>query len=120
MADLVVTVPKELWLAWIAEGDAAGDLESGKEWRFYVGWRRPLIEAGERLYIVAWNRLRGYAPVTQVVRIGRNYAICRRGRAVAVTIEATIKGFRGVRRRWWSKAEERSFSEWCREGVGNG
>lgn len=118
MPDLVVTVPKPLWSAWIAEGDAAGDPESGEEWGFYVGRHRPPIEAGERLYIVAWNRLRGFAPVTRAVDTDRGYAICRRSGAVAVTIDPLIKGFRGWHRRWWSREEERPFPEWRTEGVG--
>jgi len=116
MADLVVTVPRPLWAAWIAEGDAAGEPESGEEWAFYVGRCRPPIKV-ERLYIVAWNRLRGFAPVTEVVRTNRGYAICRRGGAVAVTIAAPIEGFQSWRRRWWSLDEERPFPEWRTAGV---
>ena len=120
MADLVVTVPRQLWAAWIAEGDAAGEPESGMTWAFYVGRHSPPIEAGERLYIVAWNRLRGYAPVTGVVRANRSHAICRRGGAVAVTIDPLLEGFRGWQRHWWSRDEERPFPEWRTAGVGNG
>jgi hypothetical protein len=71
MSDLVVTVPKDFWLEWIDEGDAAGSVESGEEWGFFVGYRRPDIIPGERLYVVAWGRLRGYAPVTRVARTDR-------------------------------------------------
>jgi len=117
MADLVVTVPRPLWAAWIAEGDAAGEPETGEEWAFYVGRHRPPIEAGERLYIVAWNKLRGYAPVTRIVLTNGNYAICRRAGAVAVTIDAPIEGFQSWHRRWWSLDEERPFPEWRTAGV---
>jgi len=33
MTDLVVTVPKDFWPDWIAEGDAVGEPETGTEWR---------------------------------------------------------------------------------------
>lgn len=37
MADLVGTCPKDFWEEWIAEGDAAGDPETGEEWGWYKG-----------------------------------------------------------------------------------
>ena len=47
--DLVVTVPKPIWLPWIAEGDAVGDPDSGEEWAFWVGYAsRPPIMPGEQ------------------------------------------------------------------------
>jgi len=66
MTDLVVTVPRNLWAEWIEEGDAVGEPETGEEWGFFLGHNRPPILPGERLYIVAHDRLRGYAPVTRV------------------------------------------------------
>ena len=118
MADLVVTVPKWFWSEWIAEGDAVGEPETGEEWG-YSTCPRPPIEPGERLYIVAHGKLRGYAPVTRVVRAehdGRNntprFEICRRAGAVAITIDEPIHGFRGWRRVWWPRDAERPFPEW--------
>ena len=119
MADLVVTCPKHFWEEWIAEGDPAGEPYSGEEWGWYtgregpVGAYRPPISSGERLYVVAHGRLRGYAPVTDV-RQGANgkWIICRRGGGVAVTIGMTIKGFQGWRRVWWSRGEEVPFPDW--------
>jgi len=32
MADLVVTVPRDLWTDWIEEGDPVGAAESGNAW----------------------------------------------------------------------------------------
>ena len=111
--DLVVTVPKRLWEHWIAEGDCPGDPPTGEEWGFSVGFRRPPINAGGRLYIVAHGRLRGYAPVT---RVGQHengtYAICREAGAVAATIAQPIPGFRGWRLRWWTRETERDFPDW--------
>ncbi len=119
MADLVVTVPKWFWPEWLDEGDAAGDRPTGEEWGFFVGRRaRPRIEPGERLYIVSWGRLRGFAPVTRVAQTERGYAICRRGDAVACTIDEAIPGFRGFRARWWPRATEHAFLDWKTAGVG--
>ena len=119
MPDLVVTVPKWFWPDWIAEGDAAGDPETGEEWGFgFSSLRRPGIEPGERLYIVAHGRLRGYAPVTRLCGgNGSGWDICRRGGAVAVTIDQEIKGFQGWRRRWWDVSEERAFPDWRTANV---
>lgn len=113
MTDVVVTVPKSFGLErWVAEGDAAGDPWSGEEWGFFLGGHPPKIEPGERVYIVHNGRLRGYAPLVRVVPTDRGFALVRRGNAVAVTIDETIKGFRGYRYRWWDRNDERPFPEW--------
>lgn len=109
MSDLVATCPKDFWQEWLAEGDCAGDPATGEEW----GWltRSPLIrqiQPGDRFYVVAHGRLRGYSLVTRVSR----GAIGRCAGAVACTLEQPIPGFRGLRRRWWSRADERPFPEW--------
>jgi hypothetical protein len=112
MADLVVTVPMNLWRDWIEEGDAAGEPATDEEWGFFVGPSKPPIIPRERLYVVAHGLLRGYAPVTRVAKIGHSWAIGRRGNAVAVTIPESIKGFRGFRKRWWERDVERPFPMW--------
>ncbi|MAZ56839.1 hypothetical protein CL653_03540 [bacterium] len=117
MADLVVTVPKNQWLDWIEEGDAAGDPATGIEWAFFIGGKKPNILPGERLYIVAWGRLRGYSPIDRVERQGDKWAICRYGDAVAVTIDQHIKGFQGWRYRWWEYEDEFPFEKWKTEGL---
>jgi len=90
MSDVVVTVPKPLWLDWIAEGDSeaaigeerrstaeaevAGQASakreggpwSGQEWGFFLGGPKPAIARGERVYIVSHGRLRGYSPLTRL------------------------------------------------------
>jgi hypothetical protein len=109
MADLVGTCPKGFWNEWIAEGDAAGSPESGEEWGWFT--QSPLIrriQPGDRFYVVAHGKLRGYAPVTRV----QEGCICRRGGAVAVTIAEPIPGFRGLLQRWWDREMERPFPEW--------
>lgn len=115
MSDVVVTCPKRLWTEWLEEGDLPGDEPSGDEYAFYLGGGRPNIRPGERVYIVAHGKLRGYAPL---VRIGPGYDgyggfdLVRSGAAVACTIDAPIQGFRGWRYRWWDYADERDFPDW--------
>lgn len=121
MADLVVTVPKGFWLEWLAEGDAAGEPETGQEYGFWFAChQRPPIGPGDRLYIVAWGMLRGYAPVTRLLREGRSWVICRQGGAVACTIDEPIAGFRGWREPWWTRGQERPFPDWRTAGVALG
>lgn len=116
--DMVVTCPKDFYTRWIAEGDAAGEPYTGEEWGWFMGGRhRPAIIPGDRLYVVAWGQLRGYAPVTRLAQTDRGFAICRRGGAVAVTIEQPIKGFQGWRYRWWDLELERPFADWKTAGV---
>jgi len=117
VSDIVVTVPKGLWIDWIYEGDSVGEPPSGQEWGFFLGGPSPRIEPGERVYVVAHGRLRGYAPLTRIVRTNRGYALCREGGAVAVTIDEKIPGFRGWRARWWSPTIERPFPQWMFEDV---
>lgn len=120
MTDLVGTCPKDFWLEWIAEGDAAGEPYTGEEWGWYT--RDPMAiqtKPGDRFYVVAWGRLRGYAPVTRVQNNGNGaYVICRRGDGIACTIPDDIPGFRGLRKRWWHRDSETPFPEWKTEGFG--
>lgn len=117
MPDVVVTVPKGIWWDWIYEGDAVGARESGEEWGFFLGRAQgvPDIRPGERVYVVAHGRLRGYSPLTRLQRYP--LALGRRGGAVAVTIPEPIVGFRGWRYRWWERAAEVPFPRWRTEGV---
>lgn len=112
--DVVVTVPKSFGLAhWVAEGDAAGEPESGEEWGFFLGGPEPKrIEPGERVYIVYNGKLRGFAPLVRVQRTERGFALVRKGGAVAVTVDQPIPGFRGFRYRWWDRSEETPFPDW--------
>lgn len=114
MADVVVTVPKRLWADWIAEGDLPGDPDSGNEYAFYLGGPRPNISPGDRVYVVAHGKLRGYAPLTRIMNRGGAYefALCREGNAVACTIDEPIQGFRGWRYVWWKREDERPFPDW--------
>jgi len=112
MADVVVTVPKARWAEWIEEGDLPGEEESGETYYFSIGGRCPKIQNGERVYIVAHGKLRGYSPLCDILFLERGMALVRRGGAVAVTIDKPIPGFRGWRYRWWKREDERPFPDW--------
>jgi hypothetical protein len=66
MTDVVVTVPKRLWTEWIEEGDLPGDEDSGDTYAFSLWGVPPTIDPGERVYVVAHGKLRGYAPLVAI------------------------------------------------------
>lgn len=115
MADVVVTVPMRLWGEWIAEGDPPGE-SSGELWDYYCAGRLPQIQPGERVYVAAHGRLRGWAPLVALAlvpgRSGRVWSLRRDGGAVACTIAEPIRGFRGWRYRWWPREAEIPFPDW--------
>lgn len=119
MSDIVVTVPKDEWGRWLEEGDLAPDgseagmvhRSSGDEYGFTVP-TAPAVSKGERVYIVAHSKLRGYAPLLRVERTPTGFALVRGGNAVAITIDQPIQGFRGWRYRWWDRMAERPFPNW--------
>jgi hypothetical protein len=116
MSDVVVTVPKRLWLEWLKEGDLASEPWSqAAEYHFWLH-NLPSIAPGDRVYVVAHGRLRGYAPLVRTERIcklapGRS-CLVRRNEAVAVTIDEPIVGFRGWRYVWWPRGIVRPFPAW--------
>lgn len=119
MSDVVVTVPQRLWAEWLAEGDLPGEPAQYQS-HFWVP-TLPVIEPGERVYIVAHGRLRGYAPLVVAERVCRlrrdRGCLLREGGAEAVTIDEPIRGFQGWRYRWWDRADEYLFFGWRTEGV---
>lgn len=115
--DLVGTCPKAFWEEWLGEGSCAGGKDSGDEYGWYTRSRSAeLIKPGDRFYVVAHGKLRGWAPVTKVVfdpgYPEGGWIICRRGGAVACTIPQPIPGFRGLRKRWWERETEIPFPDW--------
>ena len=122
MSDVVVTVPITFTHpagpglrgldAWCAEGDAAGEEETGDEWAFSTGGSRPDIRPGERVYIVCEDRLRGFAPLVRLEVDTWRVHFIRCGGAVAVTIPDKIVGFQGWRYRWWDRSIEIPFPNW--------
>lgn len=120
MSDLVVTCPKALWAEWLSEGDNAGEAPPAEalEYHFHLPpSARPPINPGERVYVVAHGRLRGYAPLVRVDLSGDRPSLVRRGEAIAITIEGEIRGFQGYKARWWDRSLERPFPRWQIEGV---
>ncbi|MEO8082544.1 MAG: hypothetical protein ABI780_01845 [Ardenticatenales bacterium] len=115
--DVVVTVPKGVWLEWLAEGDLSGDPSTGQSYVFStIG--RPESSRGDRCYVVAHGRLRGFAPLIDVCRFDDGVVgLVRAGGAVAVTIPEPIIGFRGWRYRWWDRADEVPFPDWMTADV---
>ena len=125
MSDLVVTVPKDFWLGWLAEGDLPDEPPGGVfgpdgEYDFTCGRGKtspPPIQRGERVYVVAHGRLRGYAPLVRLSSVQGKWSLVRRGGAVAVTIDEEIRGFQGYRGRWWPREIERPFPDWRTKGI---
>lgn len=116
MSDVVVTVPKYLWWEWLDEGDLPGE-EARYSSHFWVP-ALPEILAGERVYIVAHGRLRGFAPLVTLelrCRLAPSRScLLREGGARAVTIDEYIRGFQGFRYRWWKREDEKPFPDWMR------
>ena len=119
VSDVVVTVPMGLWYDWLEEGDLAGEEEEEPLYNshFWIpSWSRPMISLGERVYIVAHGKLRGYAPLTNIelrcVLRPERACLVRCGGAVAVTIPEPVRGFQGWRYRWWKREDEVPFPEW--------
>lgn len=108
MADVCVTVPKAKWDEWIAEGDLPGE-DTGTEYVFWIGGPLPDIKPGERVYVVAHGKVRGYAPLIRAVP---GHGLIRSGGAVACTIDEPVRGFQGWRYRWWERDDEKPFPEW--------
>jgi hypothetical protein len=149
LADVVVTVPKSMWADWLLEGELpgqdrwdcffcppyAGDCRvchgtgeltpSDTRWHFYLGGHAPKDAAsGDRVYVVAHGRLRGYAPLLRIERdpeedlYGPRFSFVRGGGAEALTIPDPIRGFQGWRYRWWERDDEVPFPDWQEAGVG--
>ena len=125
MSDVCVTVPKWKWAEWIGEGDTLGvdgsEAPAAWEGRYEYGFGLPTvpnIARGERVYIVAHGRLRGYSPLVYIdcttpERFGRGVcALVREGGGVAVTIPERVRGFQGYQYRWWDRADEEPFPGW--------
>ena len=117
--DLVGTCPKTFWKEWLEEGDCAREPETG---HYYAWWSRHhlahalarIYDHAEtyRFYVVAHGKLRGYAIVEGYDIKDGAIKIIRKGQAVAVTIPEPIPGFRGLRKRWWDRADEIPFPGW--------
>ncbi len=118
--DVVVTVPKRLWESWKSEGDLPGQ-EAEYESHFWVNAMTSLCKPGDRVYVVAHGRLRGYAPLVRSERSCQlnpsRSCLVREGGAAAVTIDEPIRGFQGIRSRWWNRDDERPYPDWQTDGC---
>ena len=116
--DLVGTCPKTFWKQWLEEGDCAGETWWGARYLWNTKCILALkIRLGDRFYIVSHGKLRGYAKVFgkrdySTCADGYAFAIVRGGDAVACTIDEPIKGFQGLRKRWWKREDEQPFPDW--------
>jgi hypothetical protein len=121
VSDCVVTVPQRLWGEWLDEGDLPGEPDTGDTFHFWLASPLPEMQPGERVYIVAHGRLRGYAPLVAIERRCRLRpsvgCLVRRGGAVAVTIDRPIRGFQGFRYVDWDRSEEHEFPDWRTAGL---
>lgn len=119
MADIMVTVPQGRWLNWLAEGDLPGDPpeESGL-WDFKCNSigssdrARSQFAQDARVYVVAFDRVRGYAPLVRY----ENWSLVRAGGAVACTVPEKIPGFMAHRFVDF-RDREQPFPTWATEGL---
>ena len=124
--DLVGTVRMGTWRKWVA---AAEDPEfwavGGAVWWSRHALARRAVR-GSRFYVVSEGRLRLY--VTLAGRRRRRpgrwipliVAPAPAGETgiVPVTLDSDIRGFRGLRRRWWDCAAERPCPDWRGAALG--
>ena len=128
--DLVGTVRMGEWAEWV--GEAAAHWTSRRP---VIWWSRHALArraaAGSRFYVVSEGRLRCYAVLgRRQERIARR---CPRGEwvplcpeapppgetgIVPVTVDGGIRGFRGLRRRWWPREIERPCPDWQGAALG--
>lgn len=124
--DVVVTVPMRAWPEWLEEGclpaaDGGDSPSPYVAFHFWLGGPLPDVVPGDRVYIVAHGRLRGYAPLVRLERRCKlapsRWCLLRQGGAEAVTIDEPIRGFQGWRYRWWERDQERPFTDWQTAGI---
>lgn len=111
----VGTCPAKFWEEWLREGDCAGDPPSSEP-DGYAWWTRAQsarhIKEGDRFYVLARGLIRGYAVVSSVRTTDGEWWQIRRVNPVAVSIPERVRGFQGIRRRWWNPADEVPFPDW--------
>lgn len=124
--DVVGTVRRGTWSEWAAEADDPLFWRAGG-----AAWwsRHPLalrVSRGSRFYVVSEGRLRLYVTLSIGVRHGTGDGwvplmvdAARPGETgiVPVTLDCDVRGFRGLRRRWWPYEAERAFPDWRTAGV---
>ena len=125
-ADLVGTVRMGTWRRWVAEAeDPEFWAVGGAVWYSRHALARRAAR-GSRFYVVSEGRLRLYVTLSghglrQPERwIPLIVAPAPAGETgiVPVTLDSDIRGFRGLRRRWWGCAAERPCPDWKGAALG--
>ena len=124
-ADYVATVRQGEWAEWVREQleeAPVTDLLDGTRIQWLWCSRTSLMRRvlpGDRLYIVSEGRLRCRAEIHRTARGSNGWTCCyRRGDLEPVTVDYRIRGFRGLRRRWWPPEVERPCPDWLGAGLG--
>jgi hypothetical protein len=130
--DVVVTIPCGLFQEWKDEGALPGvPMPPDVEYHYTLRGGAPAdVQVGDRVYVVACGKLRGYSPLTRLQKDCEFHlgdCLVREGGAVAVTLlcgthepdptagtphPCKIGGFRGFRYRWWGREHEAPFPDW--------
>ena len=125
--DLVATVRQGEWAGWVREQLEelpCGRLPDGTSLQWLWCSRARMMESvvrGNRLYIVSEGRLRCRAEIYRTYRGADGWICClRRGDLEPVTIDNNVRGFRGLRKRFWPLEIERPCPDWQGAALGLG
>ena len=138
--DFVATVRAPEWEQWLCDWACIeSDPRADAAWWSRAKLARK-VERGSRLYICCRGRLRLWVALRP---IGKFRETCQEGRDERglwiplcidgsppgggpwwqpVTLDADIRGFRGLRRRWWPRESEIACPDWreAAEGLAGG
>lgn len=111
MTDIVVTVPRKHWEAWLTLRTAPGTMRS-----FHIYGERPPANWDDLIYVLAHRRIRCVLTIERVTPLRGGHFI----QAVMlkpVSAPGAEPGFKGWRRRWWDQRDEKDFPDWKTAGV---
>ncbi len=85
------------------------------------GGPRPAIGPGDRVYLVAWGRVRGYVRMAKLSNTLDGWVLGCSSAVVPTTIPAVgIATFRGAKAPWWKRPDEQPFPGWASDGIPEG
>lgn len=114
MTDIVVTVARDKWAAFLAEHGVGTN--RGRQHVFHLFGDRPPSSIGDRLYVVSHGRLRCALMIELIVpHHGGWQVVASFIRAAA--LPGFVQGFPDWRRRWWRDLDELPFPDWRTEAV---